>query len=317
MKSILSKILLTLFLIAVVFSCKKDDDSTPPGSGPIVSLNGDAIDTIPLNSTWNDPGATAVDYQGTHLNVTSNSNTTNPNTHVTGNYTITYSATDSYSRTGAVSRLVIVDSSYADITPPVITLNGSSNYVISLNGTYTDLGASAFDNQDGVVTVLSNISATNPNVNNVGTYTITYTSVDAAGNVATETRTVRIKNDAESFAGTYDVFDSLPGFSFYYVQVIFVDNTINNRVHFNRFADYVNNTAIFANKNTNGELEIPLQSAVDIGSGVAPCDIATHQFASTNYVSLSNGFKITYTDEIISPGSCIGSYQGIATYTKQ
>jgi len=207
-----------------------------------------------------------------------------------------------------------------DTTAPVVTLNGASSEEISLNsGTWTDPGATATDDEDGAVTVTSDASSSNPNSNRINTYTITYTATDAAGNVGTATRTVRVKNDAEDYAGTYSVIDSVVGLPqpFTYSQTITVDSTLNNRIHFSKFADYANNDAIYALKLGDGNLQIPLQSATGIGSGAGACDIADHTFQSTSNSSvILNGFKFTYTDAITNPANCIGSATGTAYYSK-
>ena len=141
---------------------------------------------------------------------------------------------------------------------------------------------------------------------------------DAAGNLGTEIRTIRVKNDAEDFAGNYNVHDSVPGLVFNYTQAISVDNAVNNRVHFDRFGDYANNTSIYATKLGSGALELPSQTAVDIGSGAGSCDIATHVFQGTNFTATSNGFVLVYTDAKTAPVSCAGAATtGTATYTKQ
>lgn len=204
-----------------------------------------------------------------------------------------------------------------DTTAPTITLTGASSLELSLNsGAWTDLGATATDDVDGAVTVTSDASSSNPNVNKVGTYTISYTAQDAAGNVQVEIRTIRVKNDAENFAGLYQVHDTVPGAFFNYAQTISVDSSVNNRVHFSRFADYANNSGVYATKLGNGNLEIPLQTtATDIGSGPNPCDVATHQFSSTSFTANASGFVLNYTDALVSP--CSGTTQGTATYTKQ
>ena len=41
-----------------------------------------------------------------------------------------------------------------------------------------------------------------------GTYTVTYSATDAAGNVGTATRTIHVVNDAEYLAGTYTTTES-------------------------------------------------------------------------------------------------------------
>jgi hypothetical protein len=71
-----------------------------------------------------------------------------------------------------------------DTEAPVITLIGESPVSIDQDATYTDPGATATDNVDGDIT--ANITATsNVDTSTVGTYTVTYTVSDAAGNAAT------------------------------------------------------------------------------------------------------------------------------------
>src|SRR5258708_2622834 len=96
-----------------------------------------------------------------------------------------------------------------DTAEPVVTLNGASSVEISVGtSSYSDPGATASDAEDGTVDVSSNFSSTNPNLAKVGTYTITYTATDKAGNTGSTQRTVRVKNDAEAFAGNYSVHDT-------------------------------------------------------------------------------------------------------------
>src|SRR5438046_3014092 len=81
-----------------------------------------------------------------------------------------------------------------DTTAPVISKQGSSPMTISLNSSFTDPGATASDNEDGTISVTSDYSSTNPNVNLKGTYTIHYTATDKAGNQASDSRTVNVVN---------------------------------------------------------------------------------------------------------------------------
>jgi len=74
----------------------------------------------------------------------------------------------------------------ADTTAPVITLIGSSTINHEQGTTYTDAGATATDDVDGSITVsTSGIVETS-----AGTYTLTYTATDSAGNAATANRIV-------------------------------------------------------------------------------------------------------------------------------
>ena len=188
----------------------------------------------------------------------------------------------------------------ADTTAPVVKLKGSSSVVVSLNTSYVDSGASATDNHDGTLGVTNNITSNNPNVNRVKTYTITYTATDAAGNVGTATRTVRVKNDAEDYAGNYSVADTCNGIAKpVYTQILRVDSFQNNLIHFSLFANYTNNTGIYAVKNSLSNLEInPAQTAISIGTSTGGlCDVADHTFQTVNPSSLViNGFMLNYTD---------------------
>lgn len=76
-----------------------------------------------------------------------------------------------------------------DTTPPVITLNGDANMTINQGEAYIEPGATASDKRDGNVDV--EISGT-VDTSRVGSYTLTYTATDSAGNEAEATRTVSV-----------------------------------------------------------------------------------------------------------------------------
>ena len=82
-----------------------------------------------------------------------------------------------------------------DTTAPVITLIGDATVYHKQNTTYTDAGASATDDVNGVVTV-TNDSDSQVNTSAEGNYTVTYTASDEAGNTATATRTVIVDGTA-------------------------------------------------------------------------------------------------------------------------
>ncbi|MDI6833338.1 MAG: DUF5011 domain-containing protein [Bacteroidales bacterium] len=129
-----------------------------------------------------------------------------------------------------------------DMIPPVITLNGSSDTTIALNTQWTDPGATANDDEDGNVPI--NVSGV-VNKDLVGVYTITYKASDAAGNISTKTRTVRVRNMADIWKGDYFVTDNSGGIEYTYTDHISISQTQNNYVNVNKFRNYINGTLEF------------------------------------------------------------------------
>ena len=76
-----------------------------------------------------------------------------------------------------------------DTQPPVITLLGEATLVIEQGTTFVDPGATASDAVDGAVTV----SVTGTVGDTPGSYTLTYSATDRAGNQASITRTVVVQ----------------------------------------------------------------------------------------------------------------------------
>lgn len=121
----------------------------------------------------------------------------------------------------------------ADDTKPVITLIGSSIFKMEQGYTYTDLGATAFDNADGDI---SSLITTNTNLNTsmLGEYWISYNVSDSAGNIADSVvRYIVVEPDGSGpditlVAGDTVIHDvkttwSEPGYS----AIDFVDGVIN------------------------------------------------------------------------------------------
>lgn len=94
-----------------------------------------------------------------------------------------------------------------DVTAPVITLNGSSIITLKQYDTYIEPGATAIDDRDGPVSVtITGIVDTNT----AGSYILSYTAVDVAGNSATVTRTINVEMQ-EPFVTTWKTDN--PGFT--------------------------------------------------------------------------------------------------------
>ena len=77
-----------------------------------------------------------------------------------------------------------------DLLPPIITLNGESRVSIIQGREYVDAGASANDDVDGLVLV--SISG-HVDTETLGTYSLSYSATDAAGNESTIIRTVIVR----------------------------------------------------------------------------------------------------------------------------
>jgi hypothetical protein len=153
-------------------------------TSPVITLNGLATVNLLVGDSWTDPGATATDSFDSTVAVTTSGNTVN--TATAGTYHIRYNAVDASGNTAAeVVRAVIVNpvAPPLDANPPVITLNGSSTVNLTVGDSWTDPGATAVDNVDGPVSVVitGTVDLTTP-----GTYVLTYSATDAAGNAAVE-----------------------------------------------------------------------------------------------------------------------------------
>lgn len=97
----------------------------------------------------------------------------------------TFTATDAAGNSASSTQTITV----TDPTPPSITLNGPSSMTVECHTAFTDPGASASDNCGAATVSVGG----NLNVNVPGTYTVTYTATDAAGNTSAPiSRTVTV-----------------------------------------------------------------------------------------------------------------------------
>jgi len=153
-------------------------DTTPPE----VTLIGDATINHEQGTEFVDPGATATDDTDGTLTVTVTGSVGTE----AGTYTLTYTATDAAGNSTSITREVIV----ADTIAPSVTLNGAASINHEQGTVFTDPGANATDVVDGSVEVV----VTGEVGTAAGSYTLTYTATDAAGNSASETRTVNVQD---------------------------------------------------------------------------------------------------------------------------
>lgn len=97
-----------------------------------------------------------------------------------------------------------------DKTAPVITLTGDETIELPLDGTFQEPGFTAADDEDGDLSAEVTVEGT-VDESKIGTYVITYTVMDAAGNAATINRTVIIKIMQENYVGAFTVGDNCGG----------------------------------------------------------------------------------------------------------
>jgi hypothetical protein len=158
-------------------------DTTPP----VVTLNGDASEYVPLGGNFIDPWATAWDnYDG---DMTANITVTGSvYTEQLGQYTLIYSVTDSSGNKGHAVRTVEV----IDADEPVITLKGPVYMHHEAGEPFIDPGAIAQDNADGDISGEIIVTGT-VNEYLLGTYILEYNVTDSAGNkAATKYRTLEV-----------------------------------------------------------------------------------------------------------------------------
>ncbi|MDD5699946.1 MAG: DUF5011 domain-containing protein [Candidatus Nanoarchaeia archaeon] len=173
-------------------------------TAPVITINGANPVSVLIRTTYVDAGATAIDNVDGVVPVTAN--TSNVNINVIGTYTVIYTATDSSGNTATATRTVNVV-----ITPignaPVISLIGANPVTITKGGTYTEFGATAADVEDGNLTASIIISGS-VNTNAVGTYFITYSVTDSAGNAVSAVRTVKVVASSGGDSGAPSVIYS-------------------------------------------------------------------------------------------------------------
>ena len=168
----------------VSVSGDEPDDTTPP----VITLVGEATITVEQNASFTDPGATATDDVdgdiSDQINVAGAVDTATP-----GTYTLTYSVGDAAGNAAApVTRTVVVtEAPVADTPPPVISLVGEATITLEAGETFTDPGATATDDVDGDISDQINVAGA-VDTTTPGTYTLTYSVGDAAGNAAEPVR---------------------------------------------------------------------------------------------------------------------------------
>jgi fluoride ion exporter CrcB/FEX len=157
-------------------------------TAPVLTLSGFSPELVLSGGVFFDEGADWTDnIDGSGVIANYNSGTLDVNN--TGAYLISYVYVDAAGNTGTVDRLVIVDE--PDTTPPVVSLSGSSPVIIFSGWVFVDEGATWTDNWDGSG-VIANYNSGTLDVNNTGSYLVSYIYVDMTGNTGSVDRVVNV-----------------------------------------------------------------------------------------------------------------------------
>jgi hypothetical protein len=190
-----------------------------------------------------------------------------------------------------------------DTSSPVVTLNGDANVVVIYKSatSYTDPGATATDAEDGNLTVVTSGTV---NMSSAGTYTLTYTATDKAGNVGTATREV-IVDAAPYVAGDYTLTDVSTTTTTGTDAITAVSGT-PNKICIHRFANY-DDGVMYATLEGSSIYVI----GATVTCGTSP-DIAPRTFQGTGSSSFTaTGMVINYSET--TNGTTVN---GTTTYVK-
>ena len=151
---------------------------------PIIKLDGNQITEMSINKEYKESGYKAYDeYDGDLTEEVQTSGKIDTENY--GEYIITYKVSDKSGNTTEVNRIIkIID----EIKPEFECNEKISRFKI---GTEKIIGCKAIDNYDGDIT--DKIEVTGEyNINEKGTYQVTYTVTDDAGNKNTKQHTIEI-----------------------------------------------------------------------------------------------------------------------------
>lgn len=177
---------LTIGGVTGTFTSTTLADTVPP----VISLTG-GNQSIVQGSTWVEPGYEAIDNADGDISVTGVEVIGTVDTSVLGQQQILYRATDASGNVAESTRTVtVVEFVPDDTTAPVIQLTGG-NRTLTVGDTWIDPGYTATDDVDGVITDQVDVSGT-VDTTKPGSYPITYTVSDAAGNESVATRIVTV-----------------------------------------------------------------------------------------------------------------------------
>ena len=156
---------------------------------PTIELKGDIEKVICPNTNYEEEGYTATDnYDG---DLTENVKVEN------NDIEVVYSVLDSSGNEEKITRTIKKE----DNTAPVISLKGNETVYVIVGGSYNEPGYIAEDNCDSDISGNVKVEGS-VDTSAAGTYTLTYTVADNAGNTDTKTRKVTVQKSYSKVGGS-------------------------------------------------------------------------------------------------------------------
>lgn len=249
-----------------------DTNETIDTINPVINIEGKISDTINIGNSWTDPVVTAMDEtDGDITDKIVKSGSVDVNN--AGKYEITFSVTDNAGNKSEKIFVVIVkDADIVDNEAPVIIISGGNSITINKGDSWSEPEVTAYDNIDGNVShkIEKNGSV---DANNAGTYEITYTVVDNAGNSASKILTVIVieKEEIDTTAPVITINETNPmtvnlGSSFNYPSVTAYDD---------KDGDLTNEISKSGTVNTSEEGEYKITYTVSDAAGNTATKVLT------------------------------------------
>jgi PKD repeat protein len=160
----------------------------PDATVPVITMNGAATVNLTVGTAYTDAGATAEDYFQVDLTPVMTFGD-NLDINLLGTYYYWYVVEDAAGNRDSVVRTINV----IDDIDPLLTLNGSNPLIVEVKTAINDPGYASSDNYYGSVFVVVDSSLVQ--INQLGTYPMTYRAIDGSGNETTLTRIVIVQDN--------------------------------------------------------------------------------------------------------------------------
>ncbi len=154
---------------------------------PVITLTGANPQTITVNTSYNELGASATDNVDGEISASILIDASAVDTLTVGSYSATYNVADTAGNNAieVIRTVNVIAANASDTSPPVISLLGDNPLTITLGGSYSESGATATDDVDGDISGNIVINSSAVDTTTVGSYSVTYNVSDTAGNNAT------------------------------------------------------------------------------------------------------------------------------------